>query len=211
MTQTMNYGGPNTPSSSGNGLGIASLVCGIIALMIAWIPILNCLAVVIAIVAVGLGIAGIAVTVGKPGRSPAMSIVGTVLGALAVALFFVSYFVLGAVAGNAGGSIMTAGLRQSTAIQADAMAEQAREKGVDEQVITDARADLDAVLDDLSSDIEDTQTNAGNAEAALRDYRRALEDAAGEPLEVEDDPAADAGPEFGAFGTPPTTWPGNGG
>ena len=44
------------PPRKGSGLAIASMVLGIIALLLSWIPIVNNLAAVLAVVALGLGI-----------------------------------------------------------------------------------------------------------------------------------------------------------
>ena len=47
---------PPAPPKRGSGLAIAAMVLGIIALLISWIPIVNNLAAVIALVGLGLGI-----------------------------------------------------------------------------------------------------------------------------------------------------------
>ncbi|HVM00487.1 MAG TPA: DUF4190 domain-containing protein [Egibacteraceae bacterium] len=47
------------PQRGSNGVAIASLVCGIIALLLSWIPLINVLALILAIVAVVTGVMGI--------------------------------------------------------------------------------------------------------------------------------------------------------
>lgn len=67
----------------GSGLGIAALVLGIIAVLLCWIPVVNYLAIVLALVGLGLGIAGIL-------RSHrVMSIIGSALSVLAIVLAIV--------------------------------------------------------------------------------------------------------------------------
>ncbi len=49
-------GPPTPPAPKGAGLAIASMVLGIIALLLSWIPIINYLAAVLALIGLGLGI-----------------------------------------------------------------------------------------------------------------------------------------------------------
>ncbi len=71
--------------NSGGGGATAAMVCGIIAVLIAWIPFLVVGGIVLAILALVFGIRGIRRSaVGVPGRSKAVA--GTVLGAIALGL-----------------------------------------------------------------------------------------------------------------------------
>lgn len=72
------YGQP--PQRPGNGFGVAALVVGIIALLLAWIPVINIGAIVLGVIAVILGILGLR----KKFAGRGMSIAGIVLGALAI-------------------------------------------------------------------------------------------------------------------------------
>ena len=72
------YGQP--PQRPGNGFGVAALVVGIIALLLAWIPVINIGAIVLGVIAVILGILGLR----KKFAGKGMSIAGIVLGALAI-------------------------------------------------------------------------------------------------------------------------------
>ena len=69
---------PEQQRPKGSGLGISALVLGIIALLLSWIPVVNYLAIVLALVGLGLGIAGII----KSHR--VMSIIGSALSVLAI-------------------------------------------------------------------------------------------------------------------------------
>lgn len=71
---------------SSNGLAIAALVCGIFALLLSWIPLINVLALVLGLVAIGCGVAGIR-RAGAPGvGQKGLAIGGLVTGILAVLL-----------------------------------------------------------------------------------------------------------------------------
>lgn len=76
---------PGTPSAAGNRAGTASLVCGLIAVLVAWIPLIVAGGVILAVVAVVLGINGrraARVTGVGAGRSTA----GVVTGLLGLAV-----------------------------------------------------------------------------------------------------------------------------
>lgn len=72
------YGQP--PQNRTNGLAVAALVVGIIAVLLSFIPLINIGAIVLGIVAVVLGILGLRKRFGGKG----MSITGIVLGALSI-------------------------------------------------------------------------------------------------------------------------------
>jgi hypothetical protein len=48
--------GPPPPPKQGSGLAVASMVLGIIALLLSWVPIINNVAAIVALVGLGLGI-----------------------------------------------------------------------------------------------------------------------------------------------------------
>ena len=83
---------PMVPNTS-NGLGVAALVMGIIAIIGSWIPLLNVISIIFAIVALGLGIPGLIVGIVKK-RSKGPSIAGLVLGVLSLIIFIASYAVV---------------------------------------------------------------------------------------------------------------------
>ena len=61
-------GYPPQNRNAGRGLAIAGLIAGIIALLLFWFPAVNLVAVVLAIIGLGLGIGGL-VTAGRTGSS----------------------------------------------------------------------------------------------------------------------------------------------
>lgn len=76
---------PQPPQDKGAGLAIASLVLGIIAVLLSWIPIVNYLAVILGVVGLVLGVIGIF----KSRRT--MSIVGAVLSFLAIVVSIIAF------------------------------------------------------------------------------------------------------------------------
>ena len=79
--QQPQYGGhPGTPPKTGNGLGVAALVLGIIAIVIAFIPFIGIGSFLLGALAVILGIVGLR----KKGLPKGTSIAGLILGALSL-------------------------------------------------------------------------------------------------------------------------------
>jgi hypothetical protein len=73
----------------GNGLGVAGMVVGIIAILGAWIPLLNFFSVILGLIALGLSIGGLIVS--KKGRPKGTSIAGLVLAAVTILIFILMY------------------------------------------------------------------------------------------------------------------------
>lgn len=139
-------GQPQAAGQTGgsNGLAIAALICGIIALLTSFIPCVNFLSIVLALVAIGLGIAGWVSASGK-NQSPVMGIIGVVLGALAFVGFFLSYVILGAVGENFADSVGTAGINQAAeAIRGEAIAQGADADQV-QAAMDEFKAEMDRV------------------------------------------------------------------
>lgn len=84
------------PARSGgiNGLGLASLIVGIVALAVSWVPFIGLLGVVVGIVGVVLGILGIALQKYRGRR--ALAIAGTIVSGLAMVLSFILPWFTGA-------------------------------------------------------------------------------------------------------------------
>ncbi|NEK59185.1 DUF4190 domain-containing protein [Geodermatophilus sabuli] len=82
------YGPPSygPPPKQGAGLAIASMVLGIIALLLCWIPIINNLAAVIAVVGLGLGIPALIRARRGTHNGTGMAITGLVTSVLAIVL-----------------------------------------------------------------------------------------------------------------------------
>ena len=77
------YAPPPAPTAPPtNGLGVAALVVGVIALLICWVPVIG---VLVGLAALGLGIGGW-VRGRRTGGGIGLAVAGTVLGALAVVL-----------------------------------------------------------------------------------------------------------------------------
>jgi hypothetical protein len=92
------YAGYQPSQPQPNGLAIAALICGIIALLLSWIPVINFLAIILGIAAVVTGIMGLR-RAGDPGYGQrGLAVGGLVTGGLALVVavamlaFFVSIF-----------------------------------------------------------------------------------------------------------------------
>ena len=77
---------PGPPQKQGAGLAIASMVLGIIALLLCWIPIINNVAAVIAVVGLGLGIPALLRARRGTHGGKGMAITGLVTSVLAIVL-----------------------------------------------------------------------------------------------------------------------------
>ena len=73
----------------GNGLGVAALVVGIIAIIGSWIPLLNVFSIILGFIALGLAIGGLVVS--RNNRPKGTSIAGLVLSILTIVIFFAVY------------------------------------------------------------------------------------------------------------------------
>jgi hypothetical protein len=85
--QAPQYGYPQQPvqQQKGAGLAITSLVLGIVALFLSWIPFVNYIAVILGVVGLVLGVVGI----WKSKR--VMSIIGSAICLLAIIVSFVAF------------------------------------------------------------------------------------------------------------------------
>jgi hypothetical protein len=124
------YGPPQPrPAAERKGLAITALVLGIVALLGCWIPFLNVISIVIALVGVVLGIVGAVKASKGTAGGKVMAIVGTALSALAIVLSIVI-------------SVATASFFTSTYEEQSAVVEEALEEaGVDAE-------ELDALTSD---------------------------------------------------------------
>jgi Domain of unknown function (DUF4190) len=82
------YGPPSfgPPTKKGAGLAIASMVLGIVALVFSWIPIINNVAAIVAVVGLGLGIPGLVLARRGTHRGQGPAITGLVTSVLAIAV-----------------------------------------------------------------------------------------------------------------------------
>ena len=88
---------PPAPPKGGSGLAIASMVLGIIALLISWIPIVNNLAAVIALVGLGLGIPALIRARRGTHTGQGMAITGLITSVVALVLVVVTQLFYSAV------------------------------------------------------------------------------------------------------------------
>ena len=92
------------PTRTGNGLGVAALIIGILALITAILPFLSFVAWVPAIIAIGLGIAGLV----QKGKPKATAAIGLIAGVLAIIIgLVVSLVGIVTVAGSVSESVAT--------------------------------------------------------------------------------------------------------
>lgn len=90
--------GAAPPAQQGsNGLAIAALVTGIIALLLSWIPVVNVLALVLGIVAVATGVGGVrrTRTAGVGGKGLAVGGLVTGIIAILLSLLIIVLFIVG--------------------------------------------------------------------------------------------------------------------
>ncbi|RBY79832.1 hypothetical protein DQ238_09355 [Geodermatophilus sp. TF02-6] len=81
---------PNEPPRKGSGLAIASMVLGIVALLLSWVPVINNLAAVLALVGLGLGIPALLRARRGTHGGKGMAITGLVTSVLALVLVVVT-------------------------------------------------------------------------------------------------------------------------
>jgi membrane-bound ClpP family serine protease len=81
---------PAEPAKRGNGFAVTALVLGIIALVLAFVPVVNIVSFALGVVAIVFGIVGL-VTARSRRTGRGMSITGLVLGVLALAVAILMY------------------------------------------------------------------------------------------------------------------------
>jgi hypothetical protein len=88
------YGPPaGPPPKKGAGLAIASMVLGIIALLLSWVPIINNVAAVLAVVGLGLGIPALLRARRGTHNGTGLAITGLVTSVLALVLVVVTQLI----------------------------------------------------------------------------------------------------------------------
>jgi hypothetical protein len=86
---------PVATKKPGNGLGIASLIISIFAIILCWIPIVNVFGLVLALISLTLGIIGM-IMASKKGGSKGLSLTGVILSAISIIVFIVMYSMIAA-------------------------------------------------------------------------------------------------------------------
>lgn len=84
----------NAPTPHGNSLGIASMVLGILAFVICWIPIINLLSLPLSGLGLGLGIIGIVIAATRRGSGIGFPIAGTAISGLALIVVIWMYLAI---------------------------------------------------------------------------------------------------------------------
>lgn len=83
-----NYGNgyPPTgpPSNQGRGLALAGLILGVVGLVLCWVPFLNVIALIVALVGLALSVAALVIAVRRRTSAKGLSIAGTIVSGLAV-------------------------------------------------------------------------------------------------------------------------------
>ncbi len=179
MTQMPN---PNYASSGpygeakNNGLGVAAMICGILALLLAFIPGLNfCLSLPVALVALGLGIAGWITASGKPNQKATFAIIGVVAAVLSVGLMFLVNAIIGtAIQGWGEGVAGRATVIETAQNDAETAVGEARQRGVSEDVISRELGIFQSTIasfamDTFGGDAAEMQTKADAALQKLKD------------------------------------------
>ena len=80
----LGYPPPGPPSNQGRGMALAGLILGIVGLVLCWVPLLNVMALVIALAGLGLSIAALVIAVRRRTSAKGLSIAGTIVSGLAV-------------------------------------------------------------------------------------------------------------------------------
>jgi hypothetical protein len=72
--------GGRIDARTGNGAGVASAICGVVALGLSWIPFVDYTSLVLGALAIIFGVLGIRRANADPGARKALAIIGTVCG-----------------------------------------------------------------------------------------------------------------------------------
>ena len=125
------YGPPSgPPPKRGAGLAIASMVLGIIALLLSWVPIVNNVAAIIAIVGLGLGIPALIRARRGTHNGMGLAITGLVTSVLAIVLVILTQMLFVAAIDEVQNSI-NEGLTESDVAPVDPGAEEATAETLD--------------------------------------------------------------------------------
>ena len=196
-TPSYNAPYPGQPQSqAGRGPAIGSLVLGIIAIILSPTVCLSWLGIILGIVGVILGVVGLVAANKVPGTKKGMAIGGIVTSIIAILIGIVAY----AVIAMWGGRIAQLAVVEGNRVAADALAAEARANGVEESVITSARAELDAVLNSGTDDMDDMEAFVERVEDAMRKYEQTLDAAAEETGGDDEMPTTEPSNEDGETG-----------
>jgi hypothetical protein len=182
MTQNpqVHYANADTGPKQHSGLGVAALICGIIAILLSLIPGFNiCLATPVALVALGLGIAGLVVSLNRQDQKSTMAIVGLVLAVVAFASMWLVNMLAGAALTSWGqGFTDRALIVEEATTSAEELAADARSRGADPTEVQRAMSRFNNELARLGTSVAmgDADEMRERADAALADLEEELDD-----------------------------------
>lgn len=169
--------GGQRPNSKANGLGIASLVLGILGLLLSWVPCVGFFGAALAGVGLVLGIVGLILAKNDAAMGKGSAIAGTILSAVALLLWVLVTLVLGgllAAGGAAAGGAVERG-QVIVSMQADAalVVNEARQAGVSgaDIRVSQARFDdeMERIATTMTMDREEAEAAAATALQTLED------------------------------------------
>ncbi len=170
QTEYQQYGPPSygppagPPPKQGAGLAIASMVLGIIALLLCWIPIINNVAAIIAVVGLGLGIPALIRARRGTHGGTGMAITGLVTSVLAIVLVIVTQMLFVKAIGEVEDSINES-LAEVEAAPVDPGAEEAVAETEEETVALGTPAqvgDYEVIVDAVELDANATVAAAND-------------------------------------------------
>ncbi|MEM7808747.1 MAG: DUF4190 domain-containing protein [Planctomycetota bacterium] len=186
--QSVPYGTPATAPQA-SGLGIASLVLGILALLAICVWFVSLPMAVIGIV---LGIVSWSTAAKDPRIAKGMPVAGTVLNAIALLLYVIIFVIVGIIFAAAGTAAVEIAERAETEIAAaqdrqtvidetqtagDEALAAAAEAGFDPAVLAAARRDFEQQITRIQMPGKDLETAKDEATTALDDLAAAIENA----------------------------------
>jgi Domain of unknown function (DUF4190) len=163
---------PHTPPQKGAGLAIASMVLGIIALLLSWVPVINNLAAVLAVVGLGLGIPALLRARRGTAGGKGMAIAGLITSAFALVLVIVTQVFYASVLDEVERSLD----EELNGAQADAVAPDLAEPAIEEAPAPTADVvplGVPAQVGDYQVTVDAVQLDGNAAVAAANQFNEA--------------------------------------
>ena len=163
---------PLPPPKKGAGLAIASMVLGIIALLLSWVPVINNLAAVLAVVGLGLGIPALLRARRGSAGGTGLAITGLVTSVVAIVLVIVTQVFYASVLDEVGRSLD----EELGSAPADAVAPELAEPATEETPAPAADIvplGVPAEVGDYQVTVDTVQLDGNAAVAAANDFNEA--------------------------------------
>ena len=163
---------PLPPPKKGAGLAIASMVLGIIALLLSWVPVINNLAAVLAVVGLGLGIPALLRARRGSAGGTGLAITGLVTSVVAIVLVIVTQVFYASVLDEVGRSLD----EELGSAPADAVAPELAEPATEETPAPAADIvplGVPAEVGDYQVTVDTFQLDGNAAVAAANDFNEA--------------------------------------